>query len=265
MREDNEGQGLNQNKLPEQVKVKSLYKAVQLLFYFSGEDKELGVTELAQRSGVLKSTVYNVLATYEACGIVERNPRTNKYRLGLKILELSNQFYRNSGIRQVMRPYMDELAAQSGECVYLAARQDRDIIYMDAAFPPGSVGGRNMVGVSAPSYCTGIGKAILAFEPEEVWERVIGVQGGLKAFTENTITDGEALKRELVTIRSRGYSIDNMEHEYGVKCVAAPVKNYEGRVLAAISISGPSLRFSEERVENLAGILLDAARAGGRL
>lgn len=262
MRQENEGRG---NNLPEQVKVKSLYKAVQLLFYFSGEDKELGVTELAQKSGVLKSTVYNVLATYEACGIVERNPRTNKYRLGLKILELSNQFYRNSDIRQVMRPYMDELAAQSGECVYLAARQDREIIYMDAAFPPGSVGGRNMVGVSAPSYCTGIGKAILAFEPEEVWDRVLDVSGGLKAFTENTITDGDALKKELETIRHRGYSIDNMEHEYGVKCVAAPVKNYEGRVLAAISISGPSLRFSEERVENLAGILLDAARAGGRL
>lgn len=257
MREDSKTQ------LPEQVKVKSLYKAIQLLFYFTGEDKELGVTQLAQKSGVLKSTVYNVLATYEACGIVERNPRTNKYRLGLKILELSNQFYRNSDIRQVMRPYMDKLAAQSGESVYLAARQDLEIIYMDAAFPPDSVGGRNMVGVRAPAYCTGIGKAILAFEPEELWERVI--ESGLTPYTANTITDGEALRRELKEIRARGYAVDNMEHEFGVKCVAAPVRNYEGGVLAAVSVSGPSLRFPEERMEQLAGILLDAARAGGRL
>ena len=88
-------------QVPEDIKVKSLYKAVQLLFYFAEEDRELGITELAEKSGLLKSSIYNMLSTYEACGLVKRNPLTNKYNLGIRVLELSSQFYRNNDVRHV--------------------------------------------------------------------------------------------------------------------------------------------------------------------
>ncbi len=96
--------------MPEHVKVKSLYKAIQLLFYFTEEERELGITEIAEKSGLLKSSVHNMLSTYEECGLVRRNPYTNKYHLGERVLELSNHFYRNNDVRQVAKPYMVKLA-----------------------------------------------------------------------------------------------------------------------------------------------------------
>lgn len=244
-------------EVPEGIKVKSLYKAVQLLFYFTDEEREIGVTELASKSGLLKSSVHNILSTYEECGLVKRNPNTNKYQLGVRVLELSSQFYRNNDVRQIMHPCMAAIANQEEECVYLAVMHDTEVVYVDAAFPSAATGGRNMTGVTAAAYCTGIGKAILAFQPASTVERVI--LEGFYPFTQNTIVDGECLKKELEVTRKRGYSIDNMEHEYGVKCVAAPIRNKEGKVVAAYSISGPSPRFDDNRIKRLADVLISNA------
>lgn len=244
-------------EVPEHIKVKSLYKAVQLLFYFTEEDRELGITELAEKSGLLKSSIYNMLSTYEECGLVKRNPDTNKYYLGVRVLELSNQFYRNNDVRHVVKPHMREIADRVGETVYLAVVSSTEVIYLDGAFPSSSTGGRNMTGLKAPLYCTGIGKAMLAYGQESLADEVIAE--GMFPFTQNTITDGDALKRELAMIRERGYAIDNMEHEYGIKCVAVPIRSSENRVVAAYSISGPSPRFDKARIEELAGMLLEHA------
>lgn len=252
-------QGESMEKNTKQIKVKSLYKALQILLYFTEGAEELGVTELAEKSGVLKSTVSNIMSTYEVCGMVERNPKTNKFRLGIKILELSNQFYYNNDIRKVIRPYMEKVAEETRETVYLAVFYGEEIIYLDATFPADSIGNRNMAGVKAPAYCTGIGKALLAYEQDHVIEAIIAK--GLTSFTEHTITEPDALKEELAHIRGRGYSVDNMEHEFGVRCVAVPVKSYDGTIRAAISVSGPSLRFQDDRIEELAILLKQAAEA----
>lgn len=240
-------------QVPEDIKVKSLYKAVQLLFYFAEEDRELGITELAEKSGLLKSSIYNMLSTYEACGLVKRNPLTNKYNLGIRVLELSSQFYRNNDVRHVVKPHMAEIANCTGESVFLAVANGTEVIYLDGAFSSSSTGGRNMTGVTAPLYCTGIGKAMLAYAPEEAVNEVIAK--GLLPFTQNTIINGENLKNELIKIREKGYSVDNMEHEYGIKCVAVPIRNAENQVVAACSISGPSPRLGDDKLEELAGIL----------
>ncbi|MDO5416833.1 MAG: IclR family transcriptional regulator [Lachnospiraceae bacterium] len=239
--------------VPENVKVKSLYKAIMLLFYFSEEDRELGITELAEKSGLLKSSIYNMLSTYEACGLVKRNPFTNKYYLGVRVLELSNQFYRNNDLRQVVKPHMEQIANETGETVFLGVLNGTEVIYLDAAFPDSSTGGRNMTGLKAPLYCTGIGKAMLAFESEEKVDEVI--RNGMEPFTENTIVDGEQLRKELALIRERGYATDNMEHEYGIKCVAMPIRNADGKVVASCSVTGPSLRFKCDKMVTLAAIL----------
>ena len=246
-------------EIPKEAKVKSLYKAIQVLLYFTEEVKELGVTELAEKSGLLKSTISNIMSTYEVCGIVKRNPKTNKYRLGLKVLELSNCFYYNDDIRKVMRSCMEKIAEQVKEIVYLAVFYEEEIIYLDAAFPVYSIGSRNMTGVKAPAYCTGIGKVLLAYEKEEVIDRIISK--GLEPFTQNTITEAEVLKKELARIREQGYAVDNMEHEFGIRCVAVPIKNYEGIVRAAISVSGPSLRLQDERIEEVSILLQETVEA----
>lgn len=236
-----------------QIKVKSLYKALKLLDYFTEDTPEWGITELANQSGVLKSTVYNILATYEVCGILEQDKQTNKYHLGLKILELSNQMYKNNDIQKIMHTYMEEIVRETGENTYMAKFYGDQIIYIDAAFPKNTISGRNMVGIRADAYCTGIGKVLLAYQKSEVLEHVI--EKGLKSYTDTTIIKPDQLRGEMENIRKKGYAVDNMEHEYGIRCVAVPIFNCEDQVVAAWSLSGPSLRFTDEKIEHYASLL----------
>lgn len=246
------------NELPEGVKVKSLYKAVKLLDYFDSVHPERGISELAELSGLLKSSVYNIMSTYEACGVVEQNPKTSQYRLGLKILEMSNVLSQDDVFWQIIRPYMEEISDQTGETVYLATPYGDQIIYREAAFPNRSISVRVIKGVVAPMYCTSLGKAILAYMDQGHIEKII--EEGLKPFTPYTITDPEEFRKELKKIREQGYSLDNMEHEYGIKCVGVPLKNSNNEIIGAYSLSGPSLRFNDDKILEYAALLQSKAR-----
>ena len=134
------------------AKVKSLHKALGLLDYFTIDKTELGVTELAQKSGMLKSSVSNILSTFEQSGIVERNPATGKYHLGLKIMALNNLIYLNNDLRRVSRPVLERIADICQETVYLAKMYDMtQIIYLDSIFPRGNSGGKNLIGLRVPA------------------------------------------------------------------------------------------------------------------
>lgn len=250
--------------IPEGVKVKSLYKAVKLLDYFDAQHPERGISELAALSGMQKSGVHNIMSTYEICGLVAKNPENSKYRLGLKLLELSHVFSQDDVFRQVIRPVMEEVARDTGETVFLATPYGTQIIYREAAYPTLSISVRAINGVVAPMYCTGIGKAILAYQDEDFIERVI--DEGLTAFTPNTITEPGAFREELIKIKQQGYSVDNMEHEYGIKCVGVPVRNGSREVIGAISITGPSLRFTDKKINEYAVLLIEtSAKIGDRI
>ncbi len=244
-------------KEPE-VKVKSLHKALKILNLFSTERPELGVTQVSQILGIYKSNAHNILSTFEHNRILERNPENGKFRLGVKILEMSNVVSSNLGMRNIIYPFMQELSDKAGEKVYLAIHDgDGYCVYLDVAYPHNSLPIRSMLGIKAPLYCTGVGKAILAFLPNEVINKVIS--RGLKEFTERTITDEEELIKELSSIRKKGYAIDNMEHEFGVKCVGVPLFDSHENVFASLSLSGPSLRFSCDRISFFAKLLMDSA------
>lgn len=237
------------------IKVKSLYKAISLLDCFMDGTPELGVTELAQKTGMLKSTVSNILATFEVSGIVEKDRLSGKYRMGVKLLEYSNQIYLDNNLRRVLHPVMERLANLCGETVYLATFYGTEIIYLDSIFPRSNSTGKNLIGLRAPAYCTGIGKALLAYQAPELIDKVIHLE--LNAFTENTIVTAEEMEKELKRIRQRGYAVDNMEHEEGIRCVACPVFDYEGNAAAAVSVSGAAFRFTDKKIEEYAYILKD--------
>ena len=245
------------DNIPETVKVKSLYKALKLLDCFSTASPELGISELAEKSGLLKSSIYNILNTFEICGIVAKNPRTSQYHLGLKILELANVLNQEDVFSQVIRPYLEQLSQRTGETVFFAMPYGSKIIYREAAFPKQTVSARAIQGVIAPMYCTSLGKAILAELDSETFDEV--VSEGLTKFTPYTITTADQLRSELEQIRGQGYAIDNMEHEYGIKCVGVVVKNKVSQVLGAVSLSGPSLRFSQEKIQSYAKLLHEIA------
>ena len=238
-------------------KVKSLYKAIKLLDYFTNENPERGITELSELSGLLKSSVHNIVTTFEQAGFLEKNPLTNKYRLGMKILQLSNNLYAAHDLRRIIHPYMEKFGNYCREIVYLATYCDDEVIYIDAVYPLGVSPGRSVIGEKAPLYCTGVGKAIISDFSEAELNKIIA--RGLQSFTPNTITDPQALLRELAFTRERGYALDNMEHEYGIKCIAVPIKDMKNVTVASISISGPSLRFSDSKVNEYARMLLEAA------
>ncbi|MCI1956548.1 MAG: IclR family transcriptional regulator [Oscillospiraceae bacterium] len=247
----------NQIAYPEGVKVRSLYKAIKLLDYFDSSHPERGISELAGLSGMLKSSIYNIMSTFETCGIIEKDPKTSQYRLGLKILELSNVLNQDDVFWQVIRPFMEELTDQTGETVFLATPYGTNIIYREAAFPKHAISARAIKGVVAPMYCTSLGKAILSCMDPSMTERVIA--DGLKAFTPYTITDPQTFREEIDRIRRVGYAVDNMEHEYGIKCVGVPLSNEQDQVIGAISLSGPSLRFNEQQIVEYSKLLEERA------
>jgi DNA-binding IclR family transcriptional regulator len=180
------------------------------------------------------------------CGFIEKNGTNGKYRLGKKLLTLSNVLYSTDQTKAIIKPYMDKIAEECQETVYFAVPSGSEIIYVEGSYPSGMLYARSIAGVKSEMYCTGVGKAILAHSGDELFQEV--VRKGFKAYTSFTLVNEIALKNDLESTRKRGYAIDNMEHEYGIRCVSVPVHNSHGNLIGALSISGPSLRVMDDKV-----------------
>lgn len=230
-----------------EIKVKSLQKALEILNSFT-KKPVLGVTEVSDELGIHKTTVHNIMSTLKAMEYLEQDEETGKYRLGIQIFNLSKALGDTYSITKIAAPYLQELSNQTRERVYLAVPYRSEILYLDAMYPAESVElMRSILGERAQMYCTGLGKAMLAHMPERLVESYVQTQER-KAYTENTITDKQKLLEELDRTRKRGYAIDDMEHEFGIKCIAMPVFDHSQNLFAAISISGFSHHFTDENI-----------------
>lgn len=228
------------------VKVKSLFKALKVLECFTEEKPELGVTEISETMGIFKSNVFNILSTFEAAGYIVKNQENNKYRLGLKILELAYVVNSNIDFRKSLLPYLQEISQHANEVVYLGIPHGDEVVYLDMVLPRNTIPPKWIMGENAPLYSTAIGKAMLAYFPDHKVKQIIDKE--LVKITENTITDKAMLYEEIEKTRQRGYAIDNMENEYGIKCIGKAILDRKGQVIAGISISGPSLRFTDDKI-----------------
>lgn len=241
------------------IKVKSLYKALSILECFTIDSPELGITEISDRLHLNKSNVHSIISTFEYCGYIQKNTKTNKYQLGFKILELSRVINCHLGLSEIVSPIIKKLADDVNEVVYFAIPKEHKVLYIEGAYPSAALNVRTMLGETAEMYCTSLGKAMLAFmSPDESIKCIY--QQSMASFTHNTITDRNVLVSELNEIRKKGYSIDNMEHEFGIKCVGVPVFNRNGEIVGGLSISGPSLRFEQDIIEEYAGKLTACAQ-----
>ena len=240
-----------------EIKVKSLQKAIEVLNCFS-KKQPLGVSEISQELGLYKSNVYNILSTFRAMEYLEQDEETGKYRLGAGVFALCRALSDSFNITDIAIPHMREIGQKIKEIIYLAVPHEDDVIYLQAIYPAEAMRpARPLLGERHKMYCTSVGKAMLAQLDDKVMEEYISRP--LKPFTDYTITDKEALRRDLLLTRKRGYSFDNMEIEYGVKCVGVPIFNRKGKVEAAMSISCPSLRMSEARIPVFVRLLQEAA------
>ena len=243
----------------EGVKVKSLAKSLELLSCFTSQKPVLGVTEIAERLGVTKSNVHNILSTFVAMGYLDRLP-DGRYQLGLKMLEFAFIINQNLGYPNAVYDIMVDTAGKTGEIVYFGLPYGDRVLYLYVAHPVDRMGVlpyRDILGETAPFYCTGIGKAILAHMPESEWPHRISKER--RKYQPGTITDYDAIIEELRATRQRGYAIDNGERERDVRCVGVPIYNALGQLVGGMSTSGPSITMTDEKLGNCARILQTAA------
>jgi len=230
--------------------LKSLRKAIRVLECFSLQEPRLSLSEIARRAKLPLSTAHRILATLREAGVVEQEGERDLYRLGLKLLELGSMVLANMEVHREALPIIEGLARESGETVHLGVFDGFGVVSIEKMDSPHGLASQITVGRSAPAYCTAVGKALLAFQPEAVLEHIC--QQGLTGYTRRTLTDPARLRKELEKVRTGGYAVDDEEHHSGVRCVAAPIRNHSGNVVASLSISGPAVRISKEAIPSLA-------------
>jgi len=230
--------------------IQSIDRALQIFELFNLEKPELGVTEISKALNIYKSNVHNILSTLAEKSFVEKNPKTDKYKLGIKFFELGSVVIKNMDLRRIAYPYIEKLSKEFNETVHLGILDKGRVVSVEREESDKSLCSHIEIGKRTPLHCTAVGKAIMAYLSEGEVSLIVK-EKGLEKFTENTITTKEELEKELKKIREQGYTVDNMEHEEGVRCVAGPIRDYTGKVIASMSISGPAFRINESNVPNI--------------
>ncbi|AOY77943.1 Pectin degradation repressor protein KdgR [Clostridium formicaceticum] len=229
--------------------IKSILRGLSVIEVL-GKEKELGVTELGDALGLNKSTVFSIIKTLEFAGYLYKNPKTGKYKLSLKLYSIGREAFNHLDIIEVIKPYLEKLSNKYQETIHLVAADRREVVYIDKIESNQSVRICSKVGERLPMHCTGVGKAILAYQSDKEIEEYIR-EKGLTAYTKNTITEPESFRQELKNVVKNGYSLDNEEVEEGLFCIAAPIYNFDKEIVYAISVSGPKFRMTEDKVKNI--------------
>ena len=240
------------------MKVQSLDRAFDILELLSREQHGLNLTEIGNRLDLHKSTVYRLLQALKERGYIQKSPR-GSYRLGMEFIELSSLFLNNLELKTEAQPVLRELSSVSGNTVFLATLQENEVVYIDKMETHNSLRKYSIIGQRAPLYCTALGKSMLTGMREDQIRKLYGGVE-LKAFTDRTITNVEALVADIEKIRRRGWSVDDEEYEEGLRCIGAPIRDYRKEVIAAVSTSGYASVITRERVEEIAAHVVRAAR-----
>lgn len=224
----------------------SVTNALRILKSFSMDEPEKKITDLATTLGLGKSTVSRLMATLANEGFVDKNPETQRYRLGLSILSLAGVCTSNFEIHQEAMPVLHKLLEKTGETSHLAILEGEEVIYLHKVESNHPVRAFTHLGKRNPAYCTSSGKVMLAYSDPKMVESVISK--GLEPYTKNTITDPDKLRKVLAEIREQGYAISSEEIFEGVTSIAAPVRDYTGKVIASVNIVGPLQRLNRNTI-----------------
>ncbi|HML38556.1 MAG TPA: IclR family transcriptional regulator [Bacillota bacterium] len=225
--------------------VKSVAKAFMIMDELDRAG-ELSLGDLSERLLMNKATVHRLVNTVKAAGFVNQDPETKKYSNSLKLLAMGNHVMGKLGVKEIARPYMEELSVKTGETVNLGSIVDGRILYIDKLESSSTIKVDLSVGVTVPSFCSAMGKAILAYLPEsELAEALNSIE--FVKYSRHSIADKAALTDELAKIREKGFAVDDEEYIEGLICFGAPILDFEGRPIAAISICCPKYRYDPKR------------------
>lgn len=229
--------------------IQSVIHAVDLLEAFKGESDEMGVTELSKKLDLHKNNVFRLLATLESRGYIEQDKQTGNYKLGVKVLELGQQFVKHLGLLRQAHPVLRDIISKCNENVYISVLRGNSCVYIDGLEANQIVKVTSRIGNRLPIYACASGKVLIAHETDDELIKLFP-QDEFKKFTPNTIGSRKELTVQLRNAEKDGYSLDMEELDLGVRCVAAPIRDYTRKVVGAISVSAPSLRMDEERIHN---------------
>ena len=229
--------------------VQSLDRALNLLELVAASDG-ISLTDLSQRAGIAPSTAHRLLMTLQAHGFVDYREEAGHWLIGVEAFRAGNAFVRRTKVADMGRAVMRRLMESCGETVNLAIEQDGDVVFISQVETHEPIRAFFRPGTRGPAHASGIGKALLAEHTDETVRRLLQ-RKGLPGFTPKTIVEPEQLFGELAEIRKRGWSLDDEERNLGMRCVAAAIYNEFGEAIAGVSISGPVVRMSDERVGEL--------------
>lgn len=243
--------------------LQTVTNAARLLKAFLTREESLGVSELARRLGLGKSAVHRLLTTLAAEGLVEQDPGTGGYRLGLVVFELGEAVRVHMDLHAAAGSVLAHLREETGESAQVGMLDGHDVVYVDRLESTHALRLFTETGRRVPVHCTSSGKVLLAFAPEAVRERFLAT-AALHRHTPHTLTDPDELRRALATVRARGWADAVDEREIGIASLAAPIRDVRGAVVAAIGIGAPVTRFRAMHRKRLARTVVEAGEAVSR-
>lgn len=240
--------------------ISAVVKASDVLDCFTAEEPTLTLAQISAKIDLPKSSVLNLLRTLEYCGLLDRNDESKTYCLGYKTLTFRYTKLQALPIVQHALPFLEDIQQSTGKIVYFVANVGGQALYLDAVYPGRRMTKYSVCGRVLPLHCTSVGKAILAYLPQEEVDAILD-RWGMEPRTPQTITSREAMYEELRKIREQGYAVDNEEETPGVRCIGVPIRNLDGYPTGAISISGTVLSITDSILPQYAELLSHACTA----
>ena len=216
--------------------IQSVDRALRILDLFDEHTTELKITDISDQIGLHKSTVHSLLKTLQQRGYINQNLENGKYGLGMKLFERGNYVIQSLDIRKLAKKYLMDLSAKTGQTTHLVILDGKEGTYIDKVEGPMAVILYSRIGKRIPLHCSAVGKALIAFKEKDEIKKILAEYAYTQQ-TEFTITNEIEFLQELEKVQSQGYAVDNQENEPGVRCIAAPIRNHENKVIAAISLS----------------------------
>lgn len=238
--------------------VQVIDRAFDILELLSTERDGLGVTEIGIRLGLHKSTVHRILSTLGERGYVEKSTNNGVYKIGLKFIEISSVYLNSIELKTEARPYLWELTSKINGPTHLSILDGIDAVYIDKVDVMTNIRLYSQIGRRIPVYCSALGKSLLS-DYSDVELNIILSQIKFEKITSNTIDNKEELARQIKNVKNTGWSVDDEEHDEGIRCIASPIYDYRRKVIAAVSVAGPSNVISKDRDEEIGAMVLETA------
>jgi IclR family KDG regulon transcriptional repressor len=239
----------------QRYRIKSLDKAISILELMALEGKDLSLTEIGEHLGIGKGTIHRFLNTLKGRKFVQQDPDTKRYGFGIRAFELGRAIRRETFLKNLLLPRLKDLSVQCRESINGAVLDYDEILYIVHLESEESLRFHIQEGSRLPATCTALGKALLSSLPEEVLKRMYSRTDQFKILTRNSIRSWEKLKSTLAEVRKKNLAYDREEAFLGVSCIAAPIRNFRKDIIAAISITVPTIRMTREKKKGYSKIL----------